>query len=123
MIAKSKIQTVAVCLTLLIAGLSMSSNALAESSNAKDEIVREMTNMLIVSAEKGNANSQMELGHLYAIGDGVPKDKVFACKWLILAAEKGYKTAILDEIKKRLTEKDLKRAIKMAEEWKKGIKH
>ena len=40
-------------------------------------------------AEQGDANAQFNLGWMYAIGDGVPKDSTEAVKWFRKAAEQG----------------------------------
>ena len=40
-------------------------------------------------AEKGDSDSQNELGKLYARGDGVIKDGHIAVKWFSMAADKG----------------------------------
>ena len=65
---------------IFLAQLAFLSHVQAESSDAKDQFERKMTNLLIRSAEAGNGNSQMELGQLYAIGDGVLKNYVYSYK-------------------------------------------
>ena len=44
-------------------------------------------------AEKGFAKAQMNLGVIYASGQGVPKDNVEAMRWSRVAAEQGYPSA------------------------------
>jgi uncharacterized protein len=44
-------------------------------------------------AEKGDADSQLKLGRLYAEGDVVPEDAAEAVKWYGLAAEQGQSDA------------------------------
>lgn len=46
-----------------------------------------------LSAEQGHANSQYQLGALYAGGCGVPFDEAEAARWLRLAAEQGHASA------------------------------
>ena len=41
------------------------------------------------AAEQGHTNAQVNLGHCYFIGNGVPKDSSEAAKWLRKAAEQG----------------------------------
>jgi TPR repeat protein len=41
------------------------------------------------AAEQGNTNSQMQLGSLYYIGEGVPQDYAESMKWYRKAAEQG----------------------------------
>ena len=41
-------------------------------------------------AEQGHADAQFQLGLMYALGEGVPKDDVEAVKWLCMAAEQGH---------------------------------
>ena len=40
-------------------------------------------------AEEGDADAQLQLGHLYESGEGVPKDYTKAAKWYRKAAEQG----------------------------------
>ena len=41
------------------------------------------------SADKGDAKAQVNLGHLYALGQGVDKDEVVAISWFQKAADQG----------------------------------
>jgi len=45
---------------------------------------------LLERAKQGDAKAQYNLGFMYYIGDGVPKDKKEAVKWFRLAAEQGH---------------------------------
>ena len=45
---------------------------------------------LRVRAEQGDAEAQVELGHMYANGDGVPEDDAEAVRWFRLTAEQGH---------------------------------
>ena len=47
-------------------------------------------------AEQGNATAQLNLGVMYANGEGVPKDDAEAVRWFRLAAEQGYAAAQLN---------------------------
>ena len=40
-------------------------------------------------AEQGDAEAQVILGYLYAVGDGIPENDAEAIKWFLLAAEQG----------------------------------
>ena len=42
-----------------------------------------------LAAEQGLASAQFNLGRMYNIGDGVPKDAVEAVKWFRKSAEQG----------------------------------
>jgi TPR repeat protein len=42
-------------------------------------------------AEQGDPYAQAELGFMYAVGEGVPADDVFAYMWANLAAAKGFR--------------------------------
>ena len=44
-------------------------------------------------AEQGYAPAQVQLGYVYARGDGVPEDDAEAVRWYRLAAEQGYAIA------------------------------
>ena len=44
-------------------------------------------------AEQGYAEAQVQLGFMYARGDGVPEDDAEALRWYRLAAEQGYANA------------------------------
>ena len=54
-------------------------------------------------AEQGNVDAQLNLGDIYARGDGVPENLAEAVKWLRLAAEQGHAEAqfTLDVIRHR----------------------
>ena len=44
----------------------------------------------MLAAEKGQATAQNNLGALYQVGSGVPKDPVLSLMWLMLASENGW---------------------------------
>lgn len=44
---------------------------------------------IIISAERGDARAQAELGFLYEFGRGLPQDYVLAAKWYARAAAQG----------------------------------
>ena len=43
--------------------------------------------------EQGNVDAQLNLGDIYASGDGVPENLAEAVKWFRLAAEQGHADA------------------------------
>ena len=45
------------------------------------------------TAEQGDASAQVELGLMYANGEGVPEDDREAVKWFRAGAEQGYASA------------------------------
>ena len=47
-------------------------------------------------AEQGDAHAQFQLGNMYSLGKGVPKDDAEALKWYRKAAEQGYVNAQLN---------------------------
>jgi TPR repeat protein len=47
-----------------------------------------------ILAEKGKRGAQTNLGIMYSMGTGVPKDMVEAAKWFMMAAESGYPPAM-----------------------------
>ena len=47
-----------------------------------------------LAAEQGLANAQVDLGYMYAIGQGVEQDNVLAHMWFSLAAAQGNTTAV-----------------------------
>ena len=42
-----------------------------------------------LAAEQGDASAQLDLGVMYATGEGVPQDAAEAVRWFRLAAEQG----------------------------------
>ena len=57
---------------------------------------------------------------MYDYGEGVPKDKVQAYKWLSLAKTNGDKSAtiLLNSLEKEMTPAQITKAKKLASEWK-----
>ncbi len=70
-------------------------------------------------AEKGVAESQYDLGLLYSIGKGVPRDYVLAHKWFNLAAMRGMPEArdLRAELAGQMTKDDVADALKQARAW------
>ena len=71
----------------------LASGAAAEDESADVGIKatqnREVIRSYIIAAEKGDAQSQLDLGNTYSIGAGVAQDEVEAVRWYHLAAEQG----------------------------------
>ncbi len=67
-------------------------------------------------AARGDAMAQKALGHLYHMGQGVPKDNVLAHVWFSRAALQGYKDADKnrDNVAKEMTSDQLAEARRMA---------
>ncbi|MEO5352915.1 MAG: hypothetical protein H7835_06845 [Magnetococcus sp. XQGC-1] len=88
----------------------------AESGNAQgsfEEIRR--------SAELGDSDARHQLGEMYAVGRGVPKDYVQAYLWLTLAASESDNFSILAErerIANQMTLDQIVQARKMVMNWK-----
>lgn len=51
---------------------------------------------LVKTAEQGDANTQIQLGAMYLLGQGVPQDSVKALGWYRKAAEQGHANAQYD---------------------------
>ena len=62
---------------------------------AKDDDVEPHLKAIREAATAGQAESQYDLGDLYAKGFGVPPDQVEAARWYRLAADQGYSEAQL----------------------------
>ena len=60
-----------------------------EEKTAKTEEAVEAEKTIQERAEAGDADAQLQLGHLYESGEGVPKDFTEAAKWYRKAAEQG----------------------------------
>ena len=69
-------------------------------------------------AEQGDADAQSNLGGMYANGQGVPQDNVYAHMWFNLAAANGNEPASKnrDIIAKRMTTADISKAQSLARE-------
>jgi uncharacterized protein len=72
------------------------------------------------SAEQGNASEQVNLGVMYAKGDGVPKDLVIACMWGNLAAAQGDGDAenAREALGKIMTSAQIAEGQRLSREWK-----
>ena len=74
----------------LAAGAAVLLVALQAFSQTGDEAAAKSLADLRVRAEQGDAEAKVELGHMYANGDGVPEDDAEAVRWFRLAAEQGH---------------------------------
>ena len=74
--------------------------------------------------EQGNASAQYNLGVMYALGQGVPRDNVQAYMWFDLSArylegvERDRMVQIRDVIASDMTPAQIAEAQKLAREWK-----
>ncbi len=80
-------------------------------------------------AERDNTTAQLNLGLMYAKGEGVPQDFVQAHMWFNIAAARtlyrvfngGWEDTLArtrrDEIAKRMTPADISKAQSLAREW------
>ena len=70
-------------------------------------------------AEQGHAEAQLNLGIMYSLGLGVPKDHVQAYVWYTLAAGQGDDLAekFKDHLEKSMTLDQLAEAQRLAREW------
>ncbi len=74
--------------------------------------------------EQGNASAQYNLGVMYALGQGVPRDNVQAYMWFDLSArylegvERDRMVQMRDVIASDMTPAQLAEAQKLAREWK-----
>ncbi len=74
--------------------------------------------------EQGNASAQFNLGVMYALGQGVPRDNIQAYMWFDLSArysegvERDHMGHNRDVIASYLTPAQLAEAQKLAREWK-----
>ncbi len=70
-------------------------------------------------AEKGVVEAQYDLGLLYSIGKGVPRDYVSAHKWFNLAALRGMAEAkdLRAELAGQMTKSDVAEALRQARAW------
>ena len=66
-----------------------------EKKTDKTEEAVEAEKTIQDRAEAGDADAQLQLGHLYESGEGVPKDYAEAAKWYRKAAEQGIAEAQL----------------------------
>ncbi|KZK79119.1 Localization factor PodJL [Pseudovibrio sp. W64] len=70
-------------------------------------------------AELGDSEAQSNLGVMYQLGDGIPRDYVMAYMWHSLAAKQGNKLAIRNrtEIVKHLTPEQITEGQRMVRDW------
>ena len=76
-------------------------------------------------AEQGNVGAQINLGVMYATGEGTPPNFVEAYRWLNLAVgnisdpkERAGATSMSDEIAAQMTPAQIAEAKKLLREWK-----
>ena len=63
--------------------------SIKEGSTAVSENLAEAIHLLDVAAQSGHTEAMRVLGACFARGRGVPQDRVEACKWWKLAADRG----------------------------------
>ena len=75
---------------------------------------------LIQQASQGDAESQCNLGVMYANGEGVPQDFVQAHTWFNLAAAQGHTNGATnrDLVAKEMTPQQIGQAEELARNWK-----
>ena len=78
-------QPAAVCLLSATLGCGDGGQIQPESVDA----LREPAEALRERAEQGDALAQVNLGHMYRTGQGVPQDDIEAMRWYRLAADQG----------------------------------
>ena len=68
---------------------------------------------------KGDADAQVNLGVMYATGEGVPKDLVIAYMWANLAAAQGNfgAKATREALKKEMTPAQIAEGQRLSREW------
>jgi TPR repeat protein len=81
----------------------------------KDE--KAALNWFILSSNQGNVIAQNRLAKMYAFGIGTDRNLLKASAWHILARRAGKSDGELDEFFRNLSNKDQKRAIKIANSW------
>ena len=72
-----------------------------------------------LAAEQGYSYAQSNLGMMYADGEGVPEDLVYAYMWLNLSAAQGDETAQTnkDVVEQRMTREQIAEAQRLSREW------
>jgi len=72
-----------------------------------------------MSATKGSARAQSNLGAMYVVGKGVALDYVEAHKWFNIAGANGLDEGrkFRDKIEKRMTHEQIDKAQRLAKEW------
>lgn len=73
---------------------------------------------LAQSAEQGYCPAQFLLGGHYLTGTGVPRDYVFAYKWLNLAIAGGADPALLDNLEKKMSPEQIAEGQRLSRNWK-----
>ena len=71
-----------------------------------------------LAAEKGNVDAQVNLGVMYAQGQGVTQDYKKAYKWANIANENGGKAIeFRKKLETKMTDSQIKKAKEVAKEW------
>ena len=72
-----------------------------------------------LSAEGFHKDAQNNLGAMYSKGEGTEQSFVDALKWFVISAENGSEAGRknIDIVEKRMTQKQITRARKLAREW------
>ena len=72
-----------------------------------------------LAAEQGLANAQINLGYMYALGQGVEQDNVLAHMWFSLTAAQGNTTAVgnRDTAAKKMTPAQIEESQQLAQGW------
>ena len=78
--------------------------------------------LLRQSALQGFAPAQSSLAVLYRVGQGVPKDRIEAYAWLLLAAEQGEREALDGQpgLQAELSDAELQQAWQRAQQYRQG---
>ena len=73
-----------------------------------------------LSAEQGIAQAQFNMGGIYYIGQGVPRDQVLAYMWMNIASSNGNKNAIQfrNLLEKKMSPQQIEEAQRLARNWK-----
>ena len=114
--------TATVCLTLAVligsAGVSVSQ----DFQNGVDAYNRgdyaTAVKWYTLAAEQRDARAQFNLGRMYAKGEGVLQDYVYAHMWWNIAASNGdeYGAELRDDVEKKMTPSQIERAQDLARE-------
>ncbi|MEO5350463.1 MAG: hypothetical protein H7836_12570 [Magnetococcus sp. YQC-3] len=90
--------------------------AVSGTGRAQDDVA-----VIKKAAERGDSDARHQLGEMYAVGKGVPKDYVQAYMWMTLAASETDNFSILAErerIANQMTLDQIVQARKMVMNWK-----
>lgn len=79
------------------------------------------------AAEHGHMGAQLQLGQMYATGQGTAANKIMAHMWLNLAATGAYETSKMarsarDNLSKKMTPTEIERAQQLARKWSETMK-